>query len=229
MKRLSRKSGFSLVELLTVIAIIAILAAIIFPVMGMVKEKARQNNCMANMKQIVTALQMFKTDNRCYPTVLVPVQYTGTTPKQFDAAASKDGLMGEYVKGGVAVFHCPSSKETDKAKIETFTMGAGTNPPSYNVYRFNSYEGYYDTLKGKWEQHYMIDLSQVFVDKADPDYVRQLKFRNPPDNTVVTWCSNHENREANKVSGKAIVLFLDGGAVVMDATDVESKQWRLRQ
>lgn len=220
MKRLSRKSGFSLVELLTVIAIIAILAAIIFPVMGMVKEKARQNNCMANMKQIVTALQMFKTDNRCYPTVLVPVQ----PGKPFSMAASKDGLMGEYVKGGVSVFHCPSSKEADQTMVESFTMGSGTTPPTYNVYRYNSYEGYFDSLSNTWQQHYMIDLSQVFADRADPDYERQLRFRNPPDHTVVTWCSNHEYREANSIRGKAIVLFLDGSAIVMDAAKVEDNQ-----
>jgi len=51
----TQKSGFrafTLIELLVVIAIIALLAAIIFPVFATVREKARQTNCLTNLKQI---------------------------------------------------------------------------------------------------------------------------------------------------------------------------------
>ena len=43
----TRRKGFSLVELLVVIAIISILLAIIIPVYGRAKEKARQSDCAA--------------------------------------------------------------------------------------------------------------------------------------------------------------------------------------
>lgn len=55
-------SAFTLVELLVVIAVIAILAAILFPVFAQAREKARQTACMSNMKQIATGLQMYVTD-----------------------------------------------------------------------------------------------------------------------------------------------------------------------
>jgi prepilin-type N-terminal cleavage/methylation domain-containing protein/prepilin-type processing-associated H-X9-DG protein len=58
-----RKSkGFTLIELLVVIAIIAILAAILFPVFAAAREKARQTSCLANVKQIALAMQLYGTD-----------------------------------------------------------------------------------------------------------------------------------------------------------------------
>ncbi|HOF87249.1 MAG TPA: prepilin-type N-terminal cleavage/methylation domain-containing protein [Armatimonadota bacterium] len=55
--------GFTLIELLVVIAIIAILAALLFPVFTKVREKARQNTCITNLRQISMAVSMFAQDN----------------------------------------------------------------------------------------------------------------------------------------------------------------------
>lgn len=57
------KKGFTLVELLVVIAIIAILAAVIFPVFARAREKARQSNCLSNVKQLTTAILMYAGDH----------------------------------------------------------------------------------------------------------------------------------------------------------------------
>jgi prepilin-type N-terminal cleavage/methylation domain-containing protein len=58
-----RTRGFTLIELLVVIAIIAILAAILFPVFAKAREKARQNTCMNNLRQIGIAMNMYVQDN----------------------------------------------------------------------------------------------------------------------------------------------------------------------
>ncbi len=54
--------GFTLIELLVVIAIIAILAAILFPVFARARDKARQTQCLSNMKQMGLAALMYAQD-----------------------------------------------------------------------------------------------------------------------------------------------------------------------
>jgi len=69
MSRSSR--GFTLIELLVVIAIIAILAAILFPVFARAREKARQTQCVSNLKQIALGWMMYAGD---YDETVMPVQ-----------------------------------------------------------------------------------------------------------------------------------------------------------
>lgn len=54
--------GFTLIELLVVIAIIAILAAILFPAFVQTKERARIATCTSRLKQISTAMELYRTD-----------------------------------------------------------------------------------------------------------------------------------------------------------------------
>lgn len=64
MKTPHRHAAFTLIELLTVIAIIGILAAIIIPVVGKVRESARKTQSLSNLRQIGQAVIMYAQDNR---------------------------------------------------------------------------------------------------------------------------------------------------------------------
>src|SRR5438046_2456002 len=55
-------AAFTLIELLIVIAIITILAGILFPVFASAREKARQTTCLSNERQVGLALLQYAQD-----------------------------------------------------------------------------------------------------------------------------------------------------------------------
>jgi prepilin-type N-terminal cleavage/methylation domain-containing protein len=61
-RRCSALAGFTLVEILIAIGIIAILAGLAIPIIASARERSRQSVCISNLRQIGQALQMYKTD-----------------------------------------------------------------------------------------------------------------------------------------------------------------------
>lgn len=66
---MKRQRGFTLLEMMVVVAIIAILAAILIPNFTHARAQAATSACMSNIKTIATAMELYYTDNEAYPNV----------------------------------------------------------------------------------------------------------------------------------------------------------------
>src|SRR5690349_17769095 len=67
-----RRTAFSLVELLVVVAIIGVLVALILPAVQAAREAARRLSCSNNLRQIGLGLQNFESATKVFPSSLRP-------------------------------------------------------------------------------------------------------------------------------------------------------------
>ncbi len=116
-----QRSGFTLIELLVVISIIAILAGMLLPVIGMVREMARQQNCGKNQSQIMGALVAYSTseevawpDGRGTAAAAWKVPFTmGTNVVVYAEASHYTAAAFELLAATqsipTAIFRCPSA------------------------------------------------------------------------------------------------------------------------
>ena len=90
--------GFSLVELIVVIAIMAVLVAVIAPQLLKYVEKGRQSTDVQTVESIASALQSYYADDETRTKdVTVTLEKTGVTPK--DAAITDAKLDSAKLKG----------------------------------------------------------------------------------------------------------------------------------
>ncbi len=107
-----RRFGFTLIELLVVIAIIAILAAILFPVFSQAREKARQSQCISNIRNIAMGFAQYTQDwdERFYvqPTPCGRIPNFNYTPQMSRLYPPYYVVLQPYLRNK-QIFVCPSA------------------------------------------------------------------------------------------------------------------------
>jgi prepilin-type N-terminal cleavage/methylation domain-containing protein/prepilin-type processing-associated H-X9-DG protein len=145
-----KRRGFTLVELLTVLAIAAVLAAILLAVFSRVREKGRRATCQSNLKQMNLALRQYASDH-----------------DSFDVGQYNwQEALSPYIKNN-QIYECPT-----ESREENSTMtGMDTDYfyfAAFNVFKSGKYVGVNEAA------HSNVDDSQLltFADSAfgDPGY-----------------------------------------------------------
>jgi prepilin-type N-terminal cleavage/methylation domain-containing protein len=122
MKRSSKQFGFTLVEMLVVIAIIGILVAMLMPALSRAREAARASQCQNNLRQIGIAMQEFAhvdpAGRLC----------TGAFDQRRDGCLFEYGWVADTMKIGAAIpgkMLCPSNQVRSLEKLNDL-LGIGT-------------------------------------------------------------------------------------------------------
>lgn len=144
--------GFTLIEILVVLAIITVLAAILFPVFGRARENARRTTCMSNLKQIATASQLYLQDSdRRYPPFPPPEDDDGNVGWAWEL---RKLLQSDQI------FQCPSEPlSADAVDSDGLLIGG-----------FTDYWMNYN-LEGKFEGRIQFPANTILLGDGDGDAI----------------------------------------------------------
>lgn len=125
----AKRYGFTWVELLVVLTIVSLLAALTISALHNARQKARSATCQSNVRQLSMAMQSFVADNHEYPLYINPKCELGEYPEH-----STEWVMAlEPYGASEPIWRCPSaSPATAVEATRDMTYG-------YNVYGLAAY------------------------------------------------------------------------------------------
>jgi len=227
MKRRVSK-GFTLVELLVVIGIIALLISILLPSLNRARETANRVKCASNLRQIGQAMLLYANENRQqWPRTVVRGTNDGEV-NQFSGATSDDPfkdaagtrpadndvtaalfLLVRTQDIGTEVFTCPSSN-ADKDTFETGTTEDSAQERGNFTASTNLSYGIanpYGTATGyRWNANQNPEFA-VAADQGDPTQNDGLTQNSPASDQKKVNSPNHDGDGQNILYGDGHVEF----------------------
>lgn len=208
MARRVKTAGFTLVELLVVIGIIAILMAIAFPVFKGAQEKANQTNCISRLHAIGLAVKQYRLDSGTYPSSFADISDTLNLT-----------ISGGKLTHGKEKLVC---KDDSTLRDTAYT---NNNLPYSSYYDISTTEivwNYYgyksdgtDSVPATSPFHIYATTGTGTLPSGVPSWRQYpcLENRFAPDYTIITHCTYHRNKTGKNVNQQQeIVLRVDGSA-----------------
>ena len=124
-----RASGFSIVDLLVTIGIVALLAAVLLPALAAAKKKSSRINCVSNLKQVNIAFRLWEGDNGDK----YPMQVVLTNSETMKLVTNGNAyLLWQTMSNELStpkILHCPDDKQRTNAM--SFSQGFSDANISY--------------------------------------------------------------------------------------------------
>jgi prepilin-type N-terminal cleavage/methylation domain-containing protein/prepilin-type processing-associated H-X9-DG protein len=192
-----RARAFTLIELLIVIAIIAILAAMLFPALARAKEAARRIACVNNLRQLGISLKMYADDNEeAFPPRAVPIWM--------------ERLRSYYQ--APAVLKCPSDPLPPAAEQRSYIIN-GWNDHFESTLSSTNWDAYknYAWPYGMKESSIPLPSETIAFGEKNTDSAHvHMDFYQGNGNDVDEIEQGRHNSGPNKQSGGSNFTFADG-------------------